>query len=729
MKRGAGRNEASALLRLAAAAGLEPRYVDGLGQRRRARAEALLAVLRGLGVGIERPAHAAAALKQLREERRSRPCEPVVVVWGGVEARLEIRAPGGMPRAGVRCILEMEGGGERAWITRRRGGAGTSNGSVAGGFPVSLPRGLPVGVHRLSMDLGRSVASATVLAAPRTCYRAARARELGVFLPLYSVRSGRGWDVGDLGDLRALAAWAGRAGCGFVGTLPLLATYLDRPFDPSPYAPVSRLFWNELYLDVEATPEFARTAAAKRLVGSAAFKDELRKLRAGKLVDYRRAYTAKRRVLDHLAAAAMADPARRRAVERFESEHPEAGAYAAFRAATERKEKGWRSWPGRMRNGGIGDGDYDESSRWTHLYAQFMLGEQLGRPGPGRLYLDLPIGVHTDGFDTWRYRGAFADGLAVGAPPDALFRGGQNWGFPPPHPWRTREDGHGYFRESLRTLMARSAALRIDHIMGLHRLFCIPHGMSGEDGVYVRQPAAELYAALAIESHRAGAEVVGENLGTVPPEVNRELERRGILKMYVAQFELRAGARACPPPAHGSLASLNTHDTPTFAAFWTGREIDQRVEQGLLAAGRARDERRGRAALRDAVLAVLRRRGLLDAEDPDAAAVARAVLRLLAKGPARKVLVNLEDLWGEPMPQNVPGVGGAPNWRRRSARTLEEILGDRALSGFIRGLASLRGGRAPARMAPSGSRVELGRGRNGEAAERPAARRSPGGPA
>jgi len=684
-----------ALYRLARAAGVQLSYTDVSGREQCARTESVVAVLRGLGIPLDHPDQAAGALAALHKERRSRACEPVVVAWEGQAAALKLRLTAGSTRSGVRCVLTLEDGGELRWTVSPRD---LERATARGVADISLPGDLPLGAHRLTIEVGPKLAHSTVLAAPCRSFAREHAgsRQLGVFLPLYSVRSERNWGVGDLGDLQMLGEWSAASGCGFVGTLPLLASFLDEPFDPSPYSPASRLFWNELFLDVEAAPEFEGSAAARRIVASAAFQEPLEKLRSAKLVDYKGAYRLKRRVLDVLAAAAFGDAKRRRQIDRFAAAVPTAREYAAFRAVGEAAGCGWRQWDDRLRQGTIRSGDYAEGNYRTHLYAQFLLTEQLdalGGPSHGHnLYLDLPIGVHADGFDTWRFRDAFAQGLTVGAPPDALFRGGQNWGFPPPHPHRARLDGHAYFRASVRTLMARSSALRIDHVMGLHRLFCIPGGMGGADGVYIRQPAEELYAALMIESHRAQAEIVGENLGTVPPEVDKELDRRGILKMYVGLFEFRPKERpVCRVPGRETLASLNTHDTPTLAAFWSGSEIYLRERLGLLTVAAAAKERRAHTKLVAAIRADLSRAGLLERGEDDPSAVATAMLRLLAASPARKVLVNLEDLWGEELPQNVPGVHeGVPNWRRKAARTLEAILSDPALGGTLMEVARLR---------------------------------------
>src|SRR5207253_8981248 len=216
-----------------------------------------------------------------------------------------------------------------------------------------------------------------------------------------------------------------------------------------------------------------------------------------------------------------------------------------------------------------------------HLYVQYRMRQQL-RATPG-LYLDFPLGVSAGGFDAHHYAAQFAKGASVGAPPDAFFTKGQNWGFPPLDPDAIREHRHAYFRACIRNHMEHAGILRIDHHMGLHRLFWIPAGGEPKDGVYVRYPDEELYAILTIESHRHNCVVLGEDLGTVPEYVPRAMRAHGVRRMYVVQYELKpeGPAPAGRPPAE-SIASINTHDMPTFAGFWSAEDVDDRLEQELL---------------------------------------------------------------------------------------------------------------------------------------------------
>jgi 4-alpha-glucanotransferase len=281
---------------------------------------------------------------------------------------------------------------------------------------------------------------------------------------------------------------------------------------------------------------------------------------------------------------------------------------------------------------------------------------------------------------------------ASGAPPDDLFVKGQNWGFPPLQPEALREQGYCYYIDCLRHHMTSAAMLRVDHIMGLHRAFWVPEGFSATDGVYVRYRAQEFYAIFNLESQRHGVRIVGENLGTVPGYVNEAMARRQFLGMHVVQFGVDTNpAEALQPPPRESLASLNTHDTPTFMGFWIGGDIQDRLALGLIDAARAEDEHHYRAAQRHALVDFLHGRCYLDEATVDAAAVLHALLSFLADQSEAFLLVNLEDLWLEPAPQNVPGTWQErPNWQRKARCSLADVRTREPLMTLLRTISDKR---------------------------------------
>ncbi|HJT78232.1 MAG TPA: 4-alpha-glucanotransferase, partial [Gemmataceae bacterium] len=387
----------------------------------------------------------------------------------------------------------------------------------------------------------------------------------------------------------------------------------------------------------------------------------------------------KRRVLEALARLFFAEPADRLdAFRRFVAENPHAEDYARFRAAGERRRQSWWDWPQPLRDGTLTANDYDEEARRYHLYVQWLAEEQLralaaeARQGGTGLYLDFPLGVNPAGYDVWRERSSFALGMAGGSPPDAFFTSGQNWGFPPLHPERMRQNGYRYLSACLRHHLKLAGVLRIDHVMGLHRLFWIPEGMEAKHGVYVRYPADELYALLTLEASRRGAVLVGEDLGTIPPEVRPAMGRHQVHRTYIVQYELDSEAGDLRPIPPGAVASINTHDMPTFAAFWQALDLADRQELGLLNAQTAAEEAEKRKVLKGHLAGALRRAGCLGAEE-DMPAVLKAILVYLARGPDQLVLANLEDLWLETQPQNMPGTWHErPNWRRKALYSFED---------------------------------------------------------
>jgi 4-alpha-glucanotransferase len=367
--------------------------------------------------------------------------------------------------------------------------------------------------------------------------------------------------------------------------------------------------------------------------------------------------------------------------EGFASFAAGANDYALFRSRMESTSGVWRQW-----------GEEDEftfdAARY-HLYVQFRMQQQLA--GLDGLYLDFPLGVHPNGYDAWRFDEEFARNVAVGAPPDLYFTKGQNWGFPPLHPLAIREHRHRYFRECIRRQVEHASVLRIDHVMSLHRLFWIPEGMEAADGVYVRYPADELFAVLTIEAQRANAVIVGEDLGTVPQYVPEMMEKHGIHRMFVVQYELKPeGATPAGKPPAGAIGSVNTHDMPTFSGFWNGKDIDDRLEQGLLDEAGAQEERTRRERTRRALIKYLRARRLLQTKESDTRTVLESLLRFLGTSEAAIVLVNLEDLWLEEKPQNVPGVPDR-SWRQRMRLSLEEMKADEGIVKALRIVDDARG--------------------------------------
>lgn len=676
---------------LATAYGVQLGYTDVWGSRRSASREALVAVLRSLGAPLETEADLPAALRERRRSVWGRVAEPVTVAWERDPVEIVLRLPSSVSSRRLRCRVVLESGQSRRHDFTPRGldvvARATVGGARVTARRLGLPGAWPVGLHRIVIEWGGQVHESLVLRAPRRAWTGTGEdgeRGWGVFAPVYALHSGRDQGCGDLTDLASLGEWVHALGGCSLATLPMLAAFLDEPCEPSPYAPVSRLFWNELYLDVTAVPELRDLPEARRLVRSPGFRRNSRRLRSGERIDYRAVMAHKRRVLEKLSEAMLrARGSRRDAFERFRRRAEGLVPYARFRAAVEQRGSTWRRWPSRLRDGRLRRGDYDVRVAHYHEYVQWLISEQLGelasrtRSRGIELLLDLPLGVHPDGFDVWREGDLFAERVSAGAPPDDFFPLGQDWGFPPVRPDRSREQGYRHLRACLRNHLRFAGALRIDHVMSLHRLYWVPAGFPASEGVYVRYPAEELYALVCLASHRHRCAIVGEDLGTVPSYVRSAMDRRGILRSYALQAALPTDRRGAPDPVPpSSVAGLNTHDMPTFSGFWRGLDIRDRVDLGLLDDTRLAVEIDRRRRRRDALKGELRRRGHLRDKSGDARAALRGSLELLAESPARTVLVSLEDLWLERRPQNVPGTTTQrPNWRRRTSHSMEAFSG------------------------------------------------------
>ena len=634
-------NELTALRALAKAMGVYTRYKDGLFRRVVVAPETLVRVCAALGAPIERPGDAGEALRAHRAaKRRAGHLPPVLVAWDG--ALPPVAIPSGRS---VRAELLLEDGGaaplDMADTELRARGP------------------LPPGYHRLTVGTARKCATCTVIAAPLLAFRRpATHRSWGVGTHLAALRSARSRALGDLKDLEALCRWVGERGGDLVTVLPLSPTFNTEWPEPSPYSPVSRLFWSELILDLGNAH---RPAPRPVTLDVTAADAEVRAALRGMPVS---------------DAAGLDEELVR---------------YARFRGAQVRLGRNWRDWPAAARAGTLAPEDVDAEEERFHLVAQTLvrtqlhdLRERLDRDG-FRLGLDLAVGVHPDGYDPWSRRTLFADGMSVGAPPDGGFPSGQDWGFKPVLPAESRREGHQYLAASIAQQASLAGVLRVDHIMAWTRLYWIPQGFGLHEGTYVSYPADELFAILTLESQRHRCEIVGENLGTVPPEIGEALPRHRIWGMYLAQFQA-SGDPNVAPPAAADMALVGTHDTPTFAQWLTGGDIPERVHYHLLAedAVPSVERERRRAARR------LAKRLQHPVKDPRG--LFAKLLEYLGASESPLVVPWLEDFWLEEVRVNLPGTPSSqrPNWQRPMRLLLDEIFTDREIEELVRRLDRAR---------------------------------------
>ncbi|MFH1646891.1 MAG: 4-alpha-glucanotransferase, partial [Chloroflexota bacterium] len=575
------------LYRLAHLYNVQTAYYGANHRWQRATVDSLLAVLRAMGAPVASLNDVPSALRSRRQSLHRRMMEPVTVVWDGQLPVVRVCLPASLAGVSFTARLTLESGESSDWKWSAGESVEVDSNDVEGiryaVKEVALPGKLPPGYHRFYLEAGRVTAETLIMAAPRRTYsppEGEEGRRWGTFLPLYALKTDDGWGSGDYSALADLAEWTAGLGGNVVATLPLLPAFLNESFDPSPYAPISRLLWNEFYIDINRVPELANCETARQLLQSTNFTGEISRLRQSSLVEYRRVMELKRRVMEELSRYLTSGGSRRLDdLQRFAGENPVVEKYAAFRAVMDRQKKAWPDWPPLLRDGIVKKRDYDESSRRYHLYAQWLAHEQieaLSRRASDRgvmLYFDLPLGVHSEGYDVWYKRDIFSREASVGAAPDPGFPMGQNWSFPPLHPEKIREQGYSYVIAYLRHHLRHARLLRIDHVMGLHRRYWIPAGMKASQGAYVRYRADELYAILAIESHRYKNIIVGEDLGTVPGYIRAAMGRHRLHRTYVLYYELADASSNLGKMPRQAVASLNTHDMPPFAAFWQGNDI------------------------------------------------------------------------------------------------------------------------------------------------------------
>ncbi len=659
------------LERLAAARGVAVAYEDAFDTRRRVSPETLVAVLRALGEPIEHPSDAGECLARHGREPESLP--PVVVAWDGqLPAAFSRRLTGGAggassatatgARVHVRALkLTLEDGSDASELL----------GDVIAGGAGAARRTVPYGVHRLVLE----DTSVLVISSPQRA-RPLEPHSWGVFAPTYALWDYQRAGSGDLSCLARLGAFAGSLGASYLATLPLLADYAtaDSPGAvASPYSPLSRMWWNEAYLDlarvegVDLSSLPSSSQAADGLPGHADIAAAATAVRVGLASLFTRAHPGHGPL--------------RAGYERFLRERPDVTRYGVYRAAARRAGIDRSSWPSRWRAGDIRIGDdVDPADVELHVCAQWLTDSQVEaaaattRAAGCSLMLDLPVGCQPDGYDPWAFPSSFAGGSAgestsVGAPPDFFFSGGQDWGFRPLDPEGERRAGYPVVRSCLRHLLRHAGALRVDHVLGFQRLWWIPPGASAVDGTYVSYPTDELLALTCLEAWRHDASLIGEDLGTVDPAVRHLMSEHGVAGMSVAVFDLGASPPLLTPPK-GSCAFVDTHDTATFAGWLEGDDIATRLRLGLIDGGAARSERSGRAT---ATRTLARRLGAM----ADCRALHAGVLEELGTSEAGVVIATLEDLWCERDPQNIPGtVGEHVNFARRLAHPLGAIETD-----------------------------------------------------
>lgn len=684
-----------ALAELADACGVATSYLDWLDRPVAVSRSAVASALAALGVDASTPAAVEAALREQAEAPWRRPLPPSVVVRGD-RGTVELRVP---EAAHVRLSVLLEDGGEvdvavAHDVAERSGERVRRTAALAG---------LPAGYHRLRAQVDGAGHEAALVVAPATiALPAGLHRAWGWMVQLYQLRSAGSWGIGDYGDLRTVVERTAADGGGVVLLNPVHAETPVPPLHPSPYSPSSRLLRSPVYLRVADLPEYAAAPDDVR-----AAVDALRPPTDLERVERDPAWTAK------LAALELLWPRHRTAeLAAFRAERGEPlERFAVFCVLAERHGVPWQEWPEELRRpdapavAAVAEQDADRVAFWC--WVQLLVDEQLAGLGAGMpvgVVHDLAVGVDAGGADAWALQDVLALGTTVGAPPDSFNQQGQDWGLPPWRPDRLREAGYAPFRDMVRGCLRHAGGLRIDHVMGLFRLWWVPPGAGAAEGTYVHYDSDALLAVLALEASRAGALVVGEDLGTVEERVRDDLSAAGVLGSAVLWFERDESTGEFRPPSAWrelSLATVTTHDLPTAAGFLSDEHVRVRAELGQL--GLPVEEERARVAEeRRLLLEMLDREGLLARCDGDAVLAMHAAL---VAAPSRLVLAAFGDAVGDVRQPNLPGtVDEYPNWRLPVADGggrplgLEELLaapGVRSLTSLLS--AGVRRGSPPVR--------------------------------
>jgi len=690
----------SSLRDLARAVGLDPDYTSWRGEPVAASDESVRLALRALapalGIDIDKPD----SLRAFEHERWLEVAPPVVLAWDG-----RVSIPFQVP-AEMDLDWEAEVTTEQGGVFHARGrlfDLPADNHAWPGGVVHCVRRAEvwlegQLGYHTLKWKTAGTSGEALVIAAPTKAWGQPGygARRWGVFAPVYGLASPQSGAAGDLANLERLMHAVERRGGRYVSVLPILAAFLDEPYAFSPYSPASRLYWNELYLDLQ-----------KVAVEVGLHVPQAPPIVADTPIDYRAQYRWRRPFIDECAQRLLANEPFAAGVDAWARDRGVYD-YAAFRALGEQQKKGWRDWPAELRDGtrfaATREGALAlgaEAARIdTHVVSQWLMQSQLQQlqGGAVSLYLDLPVGVNCDAYEVWRWRDLFLTELAAGAPPDALFLGGQNWGLPPLSPLALRRDRYRYFIACVRHHMKVAGMLRIDHVMGLFRLWWVPPGCRPSEGTYIGYDHEALVGILVLEAHRAGAVVVGEDLGTVEPWTRDYLRHRGILGTSVLWFEKDPAGAPLPPADWRELclASVTTHDLPPTAGYLAGEHIDLRERLGLLTRP-VDEERRADDADRQALLSECRDLGVLGDDDVAPQDQVEALHRLLTLTPARLIGVSLADAVGDRRTINQPGtIDEYPNWRvpladgDGSPLLLEDIVASDRVRSLADTVATLR---------------------------------------
>jgi 4-alpha-glucanotransferase len=704
-----GRRSDETLDRLAALSGIGPDYYDIWGNKHITTPEAKRAILASMGIKVSE-----AELQRRLNAKWLRLVEPVMVVSVNAQpSTIPVHLPleeGRESEVELVVIVEDEAGRETlveiAGVTATDSTVINNVRYVRAELPNRTDRELgyyevTVTAKTPSSDISGRM---RLIITPDRCYES-HGKKWGIYANLYSLRSERNWGVGDLADLGELVRWTGGLGADFVGINPLHSISNRMPFGISPYSSTSRLYSNFIYVDLE---KISGSQKYKSFINSPEFKSRIKSLKRKNLIDYVGVASIKMQALKvafedfherHISVGTPEADDFRRYVE---TEGQSLKGFAAFNAIEEhvRAENPdiyeWKHWPAEyLDHDSPGVAEFVKSHEKEvlfHQYIQWLVDRQLWdvfdeAKSLGMnvgLYQDLAVGSSGGGSDAWSYPEVFAFGMEAGAPPDAFNLNGQAWGFPPLIPEQLRETGYELFIHTIRNNLRYSGALRIDHALGLFRLFWVPQGMSPRKGTYVKYPHEDLLRIIALESVRNEAVIIGEDLGTIGDDVREALLRFGMLSYRLFYFERDWSRGTLLPPEEYpemALTAVTTHDLPTLRGYWAGRDIEVKKELGLypdkaIIEKDITERERDRNFIVDALGHCLPE-GYSPPENMTQE-LSVCVHRHLAQTPCRMVVVSLDDVLGVLEQQNMPGtIDQHPNWQQKCPVPLAKVFKNR----------------------------------------------------
>lgn len=670
--------------------GISTQFYDWKGRHTQVGEQTVIAILAEFGVDASTPERARAVAQRVRDDHWRRIVQPCVVLRAGQEGRIDVHVPAGAP-VSLRIVGE-DGNDHLPWQVDNWNPDRPIDGRMIGEATFGIPGNLPLGYHELIVTIGthdadgsaadggiHATATSTIIVTPNRVglpRRMGASRVWGYAAQLYSVRSHHSWGLGDLTDLADLCTWSASQGAGYLLTNPLHAAEVAGRMEPSPYLPSSRLFVNPIYIRPELIAEYhdldQYDASLIESLRTTTLDDDPQAL-----LDRDRTWQAKSQALELIHRVDMS-ASRRMAFTAFRvARGRRLEDFATWCLLSELHGSDWHDWPAELHDphgAAVARVRREHADRIDfHMWLQWIADQQLSTAQssgtdagmPVGLICDLAVGVNGSGADAWMLNGLFAREMNVGAPPDPFNQAGQDWGQPPMRPDVLEQMAYAPLREMVSSALRHAGGVRIDHIMGLFRLWWVPRGLGPRHGAYVRYNHEAMVGVVALEAYRAGALVIGEDLGTVEPWVRDHLASRGILGTSIMWFETGPDGRPKQPQQwrEHAMSSVTSHDLPPTSSYLRGDHVELRDRLGLLTES-VDEERENARRERETWLASLRQQGVLEADEDDPEQVTLAMHTLLTRTPSKVINATLTDAVGDPRTQNLPGTEDEyPNWR------------------------------------------------------------------